>query len=79
MISQSKWRPIKRSSMLSIWVRSLYMEAVGGKYAPLLLYPPEPPSLSCHRVGVANFGAQARGDIGDRHRHGLRERRTCLK
>jgi hypothetical protein len=42
MISRSKWRPLKRSSMLSIWVRFL-QRRVCGEYAPLLPFAPEPP------------------------------------
>src|SRR5208282_5003753 len=41
MISRSKWRPLKRSSMFSIRVRAL-QRGVHAKYAVLLPFAPEP-------------------------------------
>ncbi len=41
MISRSKWRPLKRSSMFSIRVRA-FQRGVHAKYAVLLPFAPEP-------------------------------------
>ena len=50
MISRSKWRPLKRSSMLSIRVRFLQRR---GEYAPLLPFAPEP--LAFTRVAACTL------------------------
>jgi hypothetical protein len=52
MISQSKWRPLKRSSMLSIRVR-LLQRSVHAKYAALFPVSPEPRlSATSNRTSV---------------------------
>jgi len=52
MISRSKWRPLKRSSMLNM-LGQLHRRLICREYAPLPLFAPEPSRPVCRRNGMA--------------------------